>query len=101
MQWIAIILLGWPAAIAGSVLIASGILRHSARMTLAGAILAAGFILYIAINPPPFRQMGLVALVGNFLCAYAVKRRTMGTAVFFALPFLVLEVYLAWAVLTE
>lgn len=101
MQWIAIILFGWPAAIAGTVLIAAGIWRQKARMALVGAFLAAGFCLYVAINPAPFRQVGLVALVSNFLSAYAVRRRTTETAVVFALPFLALELYLAWAVLTE
>jgi hypothetical protein len=101
MQAIAIIVLGWPGAIVGTVLIAAGIFLRKPQLSFLGAVIAAGFCLYIAMNPAPFSWLGLLALLCNFLSAVAVRRQATAAATTLAVPFLALEIYLAYAVLTE
>ena len=101
MQAIAIIVLGWPGAIVGTGLIAAGIFLRKSQLSFLGAVIAAGFCLYIAMNPAPFSWLGLLALLCNFLSAVAVRRQATAAATALAIPFLALAIYLAYAVLTE
>ncbi|MGI9263489.1 MAG: hypothetical protein ACR2QU_01085 [Gammaproteobacteria bacterium] len=101
MQAIAIIVLGWPGAILGTLLIAAGIFLKKSQLSFLGAVIAAGFCLYIAMNPAPFSWIGLLALLCNFLSAVAVWRQATAVAAALAIPFIALEIYLAYAVLTE
>jgi len=101
MQAIAIIIFGWPGAIVGTVLMATGIVLSKPGLSFSGAVIATGFCLYIAMNPPPFRWIGLLALLCNFLSAVAVRRQATAAATTLVIPFLLMESYLAYAVLTE
>jgi hypothetical protein len=98
--WPAIVF-GWPAATIGGFLLVFGIIRQKAWLCVAGAILAAGFCTYMALNPPPARWIGLFALAGNFVCAVAVRRRAIKLAAFSLTPCATMFFILAFVVLTE
>lgn len=101
MQYWPMIIFGWPSAILGGILLLVGIFRRNAMLSIAGAVVAAGFCLYISLNPAPFRWLGLVAVTGNFMSAIAVRRNATVLATLSIIPFFLVAVYLAYAVLNE
>ena len=60
--------------------------------------LSAGFCLYIAMNPLPFRLFGPLALAGNIASVFAIQRRTRLLALGLVLPFLLVSTYLVYAI---
>jgi len=101
MQYWPAIVFGWPAATIGGFLLVFGIIRQKAWLCVAGAILAAGFCMYVALNPPPARWIGLFALAGHLLCAFAVRRRATKLAAVSLTPFVTMFFVLAFLVLNE
>lgn len=96
--WPAIVF-GWPSAVGGAILLAAGVLRLRAGVALAGVLVSAGFLTYIALNPMPLRAVGIGCLIANVACAVAVRLRRRRDAVLWLLPYLALVVYLAGIVL--
>jgi hypothetical protein len=72
--WPAIVF-GWPSLIVGSILVVVGVALRRAAITAAGALIAVGFLAYLAMNPYPTRLFGLLALTANAAAALAVWRR--------------------------
>lgn len=60
--------------------------------------MSAGFCLYLAMNPFPFRLLGLLALAGNIASVVALQRRTRLLALGLVLPFLLVSTYLVYAI---
>lgn len=87
MEYWSAIVFGWPSALCGIALLILGIAWRNAWVAWVGAAVSAGFCAYVAMNPPPFRVIGLVALACNGLCAVAVARRAVLPAVALLLPF--------------
>ena len=97
-QWPTIVF-GWPAAAAGAVLLVVGVVRSRAGVALVGALVAAGFLTYLALNPLPLRAVGIGCLVANVACAVAVKLGRRRDATLWLLPYLILLGWLAEAAL--
>jgi hypothetical protein len=72
--WPAIVF-GWPSLIVGSILVVVGVALRRAAITAAGALIAVGFLAYLAMNPSPTRLFGLLTLAGNALAVLAVWRQ--------------------------
>jgi len=92
-SWPAIVF-GWPSAVGGAVLLAAGVLRLRAGVALTGAVVSAGFLTYLALNPLPLRAIGIGCLIANVACAVAVRLRRRRDAVLWLLPYLAFVVYL-------
>ena len=99
MTVLAIILLGWPSAIVGTVLLIAGIASRTLWLSVLGALAATGFCAYIALSPPPGRWLGLAALVANWLVVIAVWRRAVAWACAAMLPLLLTVSVVGYAVL--
>lgn len=95
-SWPALVF-GWPSALGGALLLVLGVALGRAWLATFGAVLAAGFCAYLAMNPLPFRLIGLLALACNVACVFAVRRQAPWTARALLLPFLVVLAYLAHA----
>jgi hypothetical protein len=101
LEYFFVVFFGWPAAIVGSILIITGISLGKHHLCFLGAVVSAGFCVYISMNPMPFRVLGLLALLSNFACALAVQRSARRLASVLTLPYLVVGGYLAYAVIAE
>ena len=101
MEYFSIIVFGWPSAILGCVLLASGIVLRNAKVTAIGAVVATGFCAYVSMNPPPIRWLGLVAFASYWLSVVAIWRRLPGWAAALMLPFIVLVILVAYAVFAQ
>jgi len=93
--WPAIVF-GWPSAFAGLVLLVLGIALRRAWLVGVGALVSAGFCAYLAMNPLPFRLLGLLAIAGNVLAVLAVHRRRLLLSCLALLPFLFVSCYLIY-----
>lgn len=83
--WPAIVF-GWPSLIVGSILVVAGVALRRTAIAAVGALVASGFFAYLAMNPPPTRLFGLLALAGNAAAAIAVGRRRIRLAWLSLLP---------------
>ena len=92
------VLLGWPSALGGMIALALGALLRKPRLAAVGALLAAGFSVYVGLNPMPFRILGPLALLANAGSAVAVFRGRTRLALALLLPLLGIVVYLGGAV---
>jgi len=101
MEYFSIIVFGWPSAILGWILLASGMVLRKAKVTAIGAAVATGFCAYVSMNPPPIRWFGLVAFAGNWVSVVAIRRRSPGWAAASMLPFIVLIMLAAYAVFAQ
>lgn len=101
MQYWPMIIFGWPSAVLGGILLVAGIVRRSTKFSIAGAVVSAGFCVYISMNPAPFRWLGLLALSANFLSAFAVRKHAYAFAAISTMPFFLISLFLAYAVLNE
>ena len=98
MTALAIVAFGWPAAILGLALLVAGIATRIPALAICGAVVAAGFCLYLSMNPFPFRLVGLLALAGNAASAATVVRRAPRVAsLALLLPFVGAASYLVFA----
>lgn len=96
---VASIIFGWPAVIVSSTLALGGIVAKSWRLALAGAAVAAPFALYLTMTPR-FRWAALA--YGAYLsAAYAVRTGRRDLALLAVLPFALLVVLVASAVLGQ
>lgn len=95
--WPAIVF-GWPSAFIGLALLVVGIVVRKTWVVGLGALVAAGFCVYLAMNPMPFRLLGLFAIASNGCAAIAVQRRRLLLASTCLLPFLAVSAYLVVAV---
>ncbi|HEX9798687.1 MAG TPA: hypothetical protein VGC00_00815 [Thermoanaerobaculia bacterium] len=93
------IVFGWPSAIAGAVLLGAAVIRLRADVALLGALVSAGFLTYVALNPLPLRAVGAGCLAANVACAVAVKLGRRRAATLWLLPYLILLGWLAEAAL--
>src|SRR5262245_27428790 len=96
-----IVVFGWPSAILGIALLVLGIVWRHPWVSAAGALASAGFCSYVALNPFPARLFGLAALACNILSVVAVRREATWPAAVLLLPFLLIIVWLAHAVLSQ
>lgn len=101
MEILAIMVFGWPSAILGIVLLACGIIYKKARVSAAGAIIATGFCAYISLYPTLIRWIAVAAFAGNWASVFALTRRSVLWATASILPFVVLIIFMAYAVLTQ
>ena len=101
MEYWPAIIFGWPGAILGGALLASGIVFRKFGLSIAGAVIATGFCAYAILIPPPFRWFGVLALTGNYLSAVAIRGQAVVWAAALLIPFAVLAVVLAFAVLAQ
>ena len=98
MTALAILFFGWPGAILGLVLLLAGIVTRISALAICGAVVAAGFCLYLSMNPFPFRLVGLIALTCNVASAATVVRKAPRLASFaLLLPFVAAASYLVVA----
>lgn len=95
------IVLGWPSALGGAVFIFWGLASRKAWVSITGALPALGFCAYVRMNPAPFRWFGILAVIGNFLSAVAVRRGAIHLGAAAALPFFILVAYVASAVIRQ
>ena len=95
--WPAVVF-GWPSAFGGAILLIAGIVLRNVWVAALGALLSAGFCVYIGMNPFPFRLMGPIAFASSVLSVVAVQRRATLSACAFLLPFLAISGYLAYAI---
>ena len=96
-SWLAVFL-GWPSAFGGAVFLFLGIIFKRPSVAALGAVLSAGFCLYLAMNPLPFRLLGLLALACNIASVFAIRRRNRLVALGLLLPFLLVSTYLVYAI---
>lgn len=101
MQYWPAIVFGWPSALLGAALLVAAIARRAFAAGIAGAILATGICAYASLAPPPLRWLGIVALGGNVASALAVRRGALTYAVVGLIPYVLLLVMLAVAVLRQ
>jgi len=88
------LLLGWPSAIAGAMFLVAGLVARRPGLSLFGAVAATGFCVYLGMNPPPIRWLGLLALVSNFASAFAVRKNGRALGLLTLTPFLFAVGYL-------
>jgi hypothetical protein len=99
MTLLAILFLGWPSAILGFAFLVAGIVNRMPAFALTGAVIAGGFCLYLAMNPLPFRLVGLLALLCNGASAVTVVRKAPRLVSFaLMLPFVSAASYLVFAI---
>lgn len=88
------IVFGWPAVCASLLVTSAGIVLRTWRVALAGAFVAAPFMMYLFATP----RFGLIALpvsAAHFAAAYALRSRgRLAGAALFA-PFVFLAGYVA------
>jgi hypothetical protein len=101
MQYWPAIVFGWPSVALGGSLLVAGVISNRARLCIAGGLLVTGFFLYISLHPTPLRWIALLALAGIVTCSIAVSRRASLLAALSLLPFFVVVVALAFAVLMQ
>ena len=101
MQYWPMVVFGWPSAILGGTLLIVGVIRRSVKLAVIGAIVSAGFCVYISLNPAPFRWLGLLAISGNFLGPVMVRRNAHALAGISITPFVLVTLFLAYAVINE
>lgn len=101
MEFLAIVVLGWPSAVAGLACLISAIVLKNVRIGVVGAIVATGFCVYAMLYPPPLRWLGILALIGNYSGVFAIRRKYIPLAVAFLSPFVLLVALIARAVLIE
>ena len=101
MQYWLMVVFGWPSAVLGGVLLIAGVLRQNTKLSIVGALVSTGFCIYVSLNPAPFRWLGLLAVSGNFLSAFAVRKHSYALAAISVIPFFLVALYLAVAVWNE
>ncbi len=101
MNGFAVLVLGWPSAVAGAALLVAGVATDSRGLTALGALVASGFCAFVGMHPPPAGWLGLAALVTNWLAALAIARRARSLAAVALVPFIVTLVLVGHAVLTQ
>ena len=84
---IAAVIFGWPAVFASIVLVAMGIATGRSRLTIAGAIVACPFLLYLS-GAPRLRWVSATSGMLLFLAALAVARRQRWVAVLLVVPYI-------------
>lgn len=92
---------GWPSAFGGAALLVLGLITRRSWFAGAGAIVSAGFCLYLAMNPFPSRVLGLVALAGNVSCPFAIRRGRLLRAALLVLPFFATAAVLLYALANQ
>jgi hypothetical protein len=92
-----VILFGWHSTLNGIVLLALGITLRNVWITSAGCALAAWLCIYVAMNPMPFRAIGLIALLCNIASAIAVARNNRFIATLLLFPYVATIKYLLHA----
>lgn len=95
------IVFGWPSAALGAILLITGVVRRNAVWNVAGTAVSAGFLLYVSLNPSPFRWFGILAIGGNLLSALAVRKQAYALAGISIVPFFLVSLILAYAVLNQ
>ena len=83
---IAAVIFGWPAAFASIVLAAIGIATGRFGPSIAGAIVACPFLLYLS-GAPALRWVSATSGVLLFLAAVAVAQGQRGAAVLLLVPY--------------
>jgi len=92
------IVFGWPSALIGGVLLALGVSFRRAWLAAAGALVSAGFCIYVGLNPLPFRVLGPGVLLANVLAAVVLRKEGRLVATVLLLPYSLLLIYFAVAV---
>lgn len=93
------IVFGWPSALGGGALLALGVSFRRAWLAAAGALLSAGFCVYVGLNPFPFRILGPGVLLANVLAAITLRKEGRFLATVLLFPYGLLLMYFAGAVL--
>ena len=101
MQYWPAIAFGWPSVALGGSLLVAGVISNRTWLCIAGGLVVTGFFLYISLHPIPLRWIALLALAGIVSCSVAVSRRARLLAALSLLPFFVVVVSLAFAVIMQ
>lgn len=92
------LLLGWPSALGGGLLLVAGLVQRKPWLAALGALASAGFCFYLSLNPIPLRLLGPAALACNFASAVALRRPSRWLAVALVLPHFMALAQLAIAI---
>jgi hypothetical protein len=90
--WPAVVL-GWPSAICGLILLIWGAASRNAWLSAAGALVSLGFCCYMAMNPFPFSLWALFAVAFNVASVVAARLRARVLSLGLTLPFVLLSAY--------
>jgi len=97
---LAAVIFGWPAVLASLVLAVMGIATGRARPSVAAAVVACPFLLYVS-GAPGLRWVSAISGVLLFSAAVAVARRHRWAAVLLVTPYIGLCGYVARLVLNQ
>lgn len=101
MDYLIILVFGWPAAILGAALLAGGIVFGRPALSVAGALATTGFCTYLMLTPTSLKWWVAVAVLCNYGSAVFVWRRSLRWAALLLLPYIWITVVVANAILSQ
>lgn len=100
MEFLVILIFGWPAVLASLTLAIVGIITKRPVLVIAGGLLAAPHAYYLS-GSPKIGIAGLLLPLSYIGSAISVRYRIFWLAWLFLLPQISLDAWLAYAVLTQ
>jgi hypothetical protein len=88
LQHLAVIVFGWPAALASLLLVAVGLAARKFRLVIVGVIVGTPFLLYFALTPR-FRYVAALILLLNYASAVAAHREKVVVASVLYAPYVI------------
>jgi len=101
MQFLVILILGWPALIASLIVWLIGLVRKNYQTVVAAGIIFLPFAIFYLGASLNSRPLGVLFSLGHFASAYAIRRQRTILAWLLLAPYTIFISILAFAVLSQ
>lgn len=95
------VILGWPSAVLGLLLLASGVIFRKVALSILGAIAATGFCLFASTYLFPYSLVLLLVIVSNWTSVICMSKGRRGIAAVLIFPLAIENMFFGYAVYAQ